>query len=342
MACLHEWSRNDSLHSYICISHKYWLQIWDRIYQCPSSPEIKNKFRFRIGFNMYRQTNKVKKHLVILSFKKATFYASSFYMHVNDGFSMVSDSWCKSKRLVLCWPQFSLYFHPTSAWYASLHLCRPWVHIALCEIYWSGVLQSEIWLLQGEHLPCTILICWMQWEAKINFHIVFSARRKGGCEEKPRRRSFSTKCISNKIPLLQTRATGRSGHLKGADVTVLLKRTRWEGESNIFSRDAYEHTSVLNSSRHFIKRLISSAWNHIGCCEDESFFSSLRESRGCNSNALDWARFGGKNKALSQDSMRFHFKAKICRSSRQSGQLVWWEHSQEAFSGLIEAVFWWW
>lgn len=142
--------------------------------------------------------------------QKATFYAP-FHMHVNDGFSMVSES-------KLRWPQlpFISYHLRSSAWYASPHFHRPWVHIALCENYWSAALQSEIWLLQGEHLPCTILICWMQWEAKINFHIVFSARRKRAWEEKPRRRSFLTKCISNKIPLLLTRATGGSAHLKGA------------------------------------------------------------------------------------------------------------------------------
>lgn len=113
------------------------------------------------------------------------------------------------------WPLFSYHLRG-SAWYSSPHLHGPWVHFALCENYWSGALQSEIWLLRGEHLPCTILICWIQWEAKINFHIVFSARRIRACEEKPRRRSFWQNASLNKIPLLLTKATGRSGHLKGA------------------------------------------------------------------------------------------------------------------------------
>lgn len=139
--------------------------------------------------------------------QKAMYYAPSFHMHVNYGFSM----WfflSPCVTLTTIWPLFS-YRLRGSAWYSSPHLHRPWVHFALCENYWSGALQSEIWLLQGEHLPCTILICWMQWEAKINFHIVFSACRKGACEEKPRRRSFLTKCIFNKSPLLLTRGDKR-------------------------------------------------------------------------------------------------------------------------------------
>ncbi len=246
------------------------------------------------------QADTVKKLPVILSLQFAkghvlcTFfsYACKWWFFYGKWFFL---SPCVT--LTTVWPLFSYHLRG-SAWYSSPHIHRPWVHFALCENYWSGALQSEIWLLQGEHLPCTILICWMQWEAKINFHIVFSARRKRACEEKPRQRSFWQNASLIRFLCSWRGRQEEVAISKEPAVTVLLKRTRWEGESNIFSRAAYECTSVLNSSRHFIKRLISSAWNHIGCCEDESFFSSLWKPWGCNSNAPERAGFGCKNKAL--------------------------------------------
>lgn len=49
-----------------------------------------------------------------------------------------------------------------------------------------------------------------------------------------------TKRISNKIPLLFTRATGGSGRLKGAGATLLLKGTQRERETNIFNGGAHQ------------------------------------------------------------------------------------------------------
>ncbi len=174
--------------------------------------------------------------------------------------------------------------------------------------------------------------------SKNQFPYRFLSRIKRVCEEKPRRWSFWQNASLIRFLCSWRRRQEEVAISKEPAVTVLLKRTRWEGESNIFSRAAYERTSVLNSSRHFIKRLISSAWNHIGCCEDASFFSSLWKPWGCNSNAPDWARFGCKNKALKQDSMRFYLK-KINKKKFKARTFT--RSRTFTLSGLTEVALWW-